>query len=95
MDWFFRSFWALVIGALISFAGMALGASMEIEGFGGLIIGFICGVVGIYLGLAVMMISEYGISKSTAVKGEVVDMILNWNTDAHLKNCTSVSKSKN
>ena len=37
---------------MLSCAGLAFGVSMEVDGFGGLILGFLCGFVGLMLGMA-------------------------------------------
>ena len=52
MTWLLKNLVALAVGVMLSCAGLAFGVSMEVDGLGGLILGFICGVVGLMLGMA-------------------------------------------
>lgn len=52
MTWLLKNLVALAVGIMLSCAGLAFGVSMEVDGFGGLILGFLCGFVGLMLGMA-------------------------------------------
>ena len=59
MNWLLKNLVALSIGTMLSCAGMAFGVSMEVDGLGGLILGFFCGLTGLALGMvAVASISQ-------------------------------------
>lgn len=56
MTWLLKNLVALAVGVMLSCAGMAIGASMEVEGLWGLLLGFFVGDAGFLVGLAAILL---------------------------------------